>query len=138
MPASRAAWLFPERSRHFAGERWINIALRCLHLVGVAGMSGGFLFDLAASEWSFYWYLAIATGAALALLYLWNSATWLFELKGLAILFKLALLAIAAALPSLRGEVFVVVIVLSGLVAHAPARVRGWRWSSLPGSRFDR
>lgn len=132
MPASWVAWFFPERPRRFPAERWVNIGLRCLHLVGIAGMSGGFLFDLASEVWSFYWYLAIATGVALSLLYLWCSATWLFEVKGLSIVLKLALLAVASAVPALRGEVFVAVIVLSGLVAHAPARVRGWRWMRLP------
>lgn len=123
---------FPSEPRYFRGERWVNICLRSAHLVGVAGIGGGFLLDVQTAVWDFYWYLTLATGITLSVLYLWSSVAWLFELKGLAIIIKTTLLAVALALPSMRAELFVLVIVISGVMAHAPAWVRGARWARLP------
>jgi hypothetical protein len=106
----------------------MNIALRGLHLVGIAGLAGGFLFDLMETQWVVYWYLALATGTLLAALYIWTDASWLLKLKGQAILAKLALLALAHAYPGWRAEAFVLVILLSAFFAHAPDRVRSYAW----------
>ena len=35
-------WLFPAESRQFYGQRWLNILLRSVHLLGVAGVGGGY------------------------------------------------------------------------------------------------
>ena len=117
--------LFPARPRQFAGERWINIVLRSLHVLGVAGIGGGFLFSLDESQWLPFWHLTVATGAVISLLYIWSSALWLFQLKGASIVLKLVLIGIATVTPSWRAELFALVIILSGLIAHAPGRVRG-------------
>jgi hypothetical protein len=132
MRSALAQLLFPEPARRFRGERWVNVALRSLHLVGVAGIGGGFLFDQPPAAWETYWHLTVGSGVALSALYLWGTAAWLFELKGLSIVIKTLLLAVALWLPALRAELFVVVVILSGLIAHAPAWVRGYRWFGPP------
>jgi hypothetical protein len=124
--------LFPSRPRHFPGQRWVNIALRSAHLVGVAGIGGGFLFTPDEVAWEAYWHLTWVTGGALSALYLWTTFAWILELKGLAIVFKTALLPVAVVIPEIRAESFVLVIAISGVIAHAPARVRGYRWLRLP------
>lgn len=128
--------LFPAEPRYFPGERWLNIALRSAHLVGVAGIGGGFLLDIDPAAWEGYWYLTLVSGVVLVGLYLWATFAWLFEFKGLVIVIKTLLLGGALAFPMVRAEVFVLVVVLSGLIAHAPARVRGARWLdlTLPGN----
>lgn len=132
MQTSLAQILFPEPTRYFPGQRWVNIALRSLHLVGVAGIGSGFLFDQAPATWDTYWHLTLISGIALSILYLWNTAAWLFELKGLGIVIKVVLLGIAWGIPALRTELFILVIILSAVIAHATARVRGYRWSGIP------
>ncbi len=132
MQTSLAQILFPEPTRYFPGQRWVNIALRSLHLVGVAGIGSGFLFDQAPAAWDTYWHLTLISGIALSILYLWNTAAWLFELKGLGIVIKVVLLGIAWGIPALRTELFILVIILSAVIAHATARVRGYRWSGMP------
>ena len=132
MQTSLAQILFPEPTRYFPGQRWVNIALRSLHLVGVAGIGSGFLFDQAPAAWDNYWHLTLVSGIALSILYLWNTAAWLFELKGLGIVIKVVLLGIAWGIPALRTELFILVIILSAVIAHATARVRGYRWSGMP------
>lgn len=126
---SRAkALLFPARSRFFPGQRWVNIALRCGHLVGIAGLAGGFLFGVEAERWLPFWYLTLATGGGLVGLYVYSNAAWLLQLKGMVVVLKVGLLAVAYLFPAWRGALFVAVILLSGLIAHAPGRVRGWGW----------
>ena len=132
MPNRLFRVLFPAPTREFRGQRWVNICLRCAHLVGVAGIAGGFLFGLEPASWASYWQLALASGIALSLIYVWTTAAWLFELKGLVIVIKTILLAAALAAPALKGEIFIVIVVMSGLIAHAPARVRSHRWLRLP------
>lgn len=122
----RPPWLPPPR--FLPGQRWMNITLRGLHLVGIAGLAGGFLFDLPEARWLVYWHLTLATGTLLAALYVWTDAAWLLKLKGQAILAKLALLMLAQVYPAWRAETFVLVIVLSAFFAHAPDRVRSYAW----------
>jgi hypothetical protein len=126
--------LFPYPARGFRGQRWLNVLLRSLHLVGIAGISGGFLFDEKPDTWGHYWHLALASGVALMALYLWGSVCWLFELKGLVIVLKTLLLGIALLIPSIRAELFLFVVILSGVIAHAPGTFRGYRWIPLPAT----
>lgn len=124
--------LFPSKPRSYPGDRWVNILVRSLHLVGIAGISGGFLFDLPKAQYQPFWQLAISTGCLLVLLYVWENGRWLLQLKGMGIIFKLFLLLLASLLPAWRAELFVAIIVISGLVAHAPGKVRGYS----PFARF--
>ncbi len=129
---------FPQEPRTFSGKRWVDIGLRCAHLVGVAGVGGGFLLTLGQDQWLTFWHLTLVSGVLLSLLYLWSSAAWLLQVKGLAIIFKLVLLALALGEPTWRGTLLIAIIVLSGLIAHAPGRIRGLRWcgtSPLPPRR---
>ncbi|MEJ2455398.1 MAG: hypothetical protein P8103_14750 [Candidatus Thiodiazotropha sp.] len=127
-PSSRPQGSQFDEARHFAGQRWVNIGLRSGHLVGVAGVGGGVLFGLDDSLWQFYWWLTLATGVALSALYFWSSTLWPFQLKGMAILFKVGLLGIGMVWPSWQAELFIVVILVSALVAHAPGKLRGYQF----------
>lgn len=120
--------LLPPPPRVFPGQRWINIGLRCAHLVGMSAIGGGFLFTLPEEQWQPFWLLTAASGGLLALLYLWTDATWLLQLKGQVVLLKMALLTLGSIKPVWRAEIFVLIIILSGFFAHAPARVRGYAW----------
>ena len=116
-----------DSQRQLPGQRWINIALRSAHLVGVTGIGGGFLLDVDDSFWMGYWWLAISTGVLLSLLYLWINPLWAIQLKGMAIIGKLVLLGIGVAVPDWRATMFVLVVLVSAFIAHAPGSVRGYR-----------
>ncbi|HNQ05501.1 MAG TPA: hypothetical protein PKH69_12935 [Thiobacillaceae bacterium] len=118
----------PPPPRFFPGQRWVNIGLRCAHLLGIAGIGGGFLSNLPETQWLPFWHLALASGGLLALLYVWTDAAWLLQLKGQVILLKVVLLVLAARFPAWRAEAFSLVIVLSGFFSHATSRVRGYAW----------
>jgi len=129
------AHLFPAQGRHFPGQRWVTITLRSLHLLGVAGLGGAFLYRAPESAWAPYLWLAVASGGAMAALQVWTNGVWLIQVRGLAIMFKLGLLALGAWAGVWRPGVLVAVIAISGVISHAPGNVR--YFSFLHGRRIE-
>ena len=98
--------------------------MRTLHLIGVAGLGGGFLYASVGETWRYFFDLTLASGVGLTLISIWNNGIWLVQLRGLAILLKLLLLALLPLLPELRIPLFLAVLTVSGIISHAPASVR--------------
>lgn len=117
-------WLFPEEKRDFAARRYLSIALRTLHIVGIAGFSGLFLFDLPADLWQPYARLAVVTGLSMMFLEIWTDGIFILQLKGLAIFAKLMVLLLIVVFPEFGAAGFWVIIIISGYFSHAPGRVR--------------
>lgn len=116
--------LFPRHYRTFAGKRWVNIGLRTLHLLGVAGLGGSILYDRCATAWTPSLALTVITGFAMFALEIWASGVYLIQVRGQAMVAKLLLLAVALLVPVTDVAVVVIAILLSGVVSHAPASVR--------------
>lgn len=116
--------LFPAEYRTFPGKRWIRIGMRTLHLIGTAGVGGGFLYQAPREAWMPYLILTIATGFAIFFIEIWANGVWLIQLRGMAILVKLVLLSCLHFAPDWGGPPLVISIVISGLIAHAPGDVR--------------
>jgi hypothetical protein len=116
--------LFPATSRSFRGQRWSNILLRTLHLVGVTGMGAGVLFAVPQDAWQGYLLLTLVSGFLLVAIALWSSAIWLCQVRGAAILLKLALLALIPWWPAAAPALLLATVVISGLVSHAPSTTR--------------
>lgn len=116
--------LFPLESRGFPGGRWLRVGLRSLHLLGTAGVGGGFLYGAPPEAWLPWLWLTVASGAAMMALELWSNGVWIVQMRGLAMLLKLALLALAVWLGEPRADLLIAVILISGIIAHAPARLR--------------
>ncbi len=120
--------IFPSQPRDFPGLRWLNITLRSVHLVGMAGMAGGYLYQGSTVTLLPFWELTFYSGLVMVGLAIWANGRWLLQLRGWVILFKLLLLWV---LPWLDGVMsngsawgFVLIILLSSLIAHAPGKVR--------------
>lgn len=116
--------LFPVAGRSFACMRWLNIALRTLHLVGVAGLAGAYLYPVPRPLWEPYLWLSVISGGGLVALALYGNAVWLVQMRGLLILLKLLLLGSMLWWPALALESGLGVIVLSAVIAHAPGKLR--------------
>lgn len=119
-PCPRAA------QRSFPGKRWVVNALRALHLIGVVGFAAHWLATPAAGC-NNYCLTMVGSGLAIVALDWWANRDYWLELKGLGMALKLALVAVLVWAPEL-GALFWAVLVMSVLVAHAPGRLRGWRW----------
>jgi hypothetical protein len=116
--------LFPAVSRSFPGKRWLNITLRTLHLIGVAGLGGAYLYSAPRGLWEPYLWLSLSSGSALVAMSLYSNGIWLLQLRGLLILLKLGLLGIMLWLPGFSLQLGMAVIVLSSVISHAPGNVR--------------
>ena len=124
-PPSRPAWLFPPTYRSFPGKRWLGIALRSAHLMGVAGVGGAFLYPLPQAAWEPYLWLTVGSGGMLFAIELWSHGVWLLQLRGQAVVLKLLLLTLMPVLgPTAAPWLLLAVVVLSGVFSHAPAHVR--------------
>jgi hypothetical protein len=118
-------WFFPVRSRQFAGKRWCKIGLRTLHLFGIAGIGGAYLYQAQAADWQPFLWLTLATGITMVLIELWSHGIWILQVRGLAIAFKLVLLGVGLLLPAAADPwLLFVVITISGIISHAPSRQR--------------
>lgn len=105
-------------------KRWTKISLRTLHLISVAGVGGGILFGLAEQQWQLYWWLALVSGALIMLVDIASNPVWLVQIRGVAILVKLLLLLLLGMSPAWDRVLLLAVIVISGVVSHAPGKVR--------------
>lgn len=119
------SWLIPQHKRPLPGKRWISIILRSLHLVGIAGLAGAYLFDQPESAWYPYLVLGVGSGVLLMLKELWVDSIWLYQLRGQLVLFKIFLLGLGVYwLESPEAWIYILVILISGVISHAPGKVR--------------
>ena len=105
-------------------KRWTKISLRTLHLLSVAGVGGGVLFGLEKDLWVNYWWLALASGSLMMLLDIISNPVWLVQIRGVSIFLKLILLALLGVYPGLDGYLLTVIIIISGVISHAPGKLR--------------
>lgn len=119
--------LFPAQGRFFVGQRWVSILLRSLHLFGVAGVGAAFLFNVEQQDWMPYLLLTVISGSLMFLLEIYSNALCLLQLRGLATLVKLAILSLVFFFEP-NAMILASVIMLSGIMSHAPGKVRYFIW----------
>lgn len=105
-------------------KRWIKIGLRTLHLLSVAGVGGGILFEIDRSAWLGYWWLALVSGGLMVLVDIFSNPVWLVQVRGIVMYLKFLLLIFMGVYPSVDQQVLFVVIILSAVVSHAPGKLR--------------
>jgi hypothetical protein len=120
--------VFPGESRDFRGRRWLDICLRTLHLVGLAGLGGLCAYAIDGDYWNAFSHLTLWSGVGLAGIAIWSNGVWLLQLCGQAVLFKLGLLALIPLQPDYRLHLLLLVVVISGVISHAPSSVRHYSW----------
>lgn len=129
--------IFPPASREFKGLRWVNISLRSLHLVGMAGLSADYLFQAVISPLLPFWELTFISGLVMVMLAVWSDGRWLLQWRGLAIFIKLLLLMLLPGFDELfthgGGWVLIAIILISSIISHAPGKVRYRFWLPLSG-----
>lgn len=120
--------IFPEKPRTFKGQRWLGVFLRSLHLIGIAGVGAAFLFDVSKEDWLPYMIVTLATGSAMIMLETWYNGIWLIQLSGLLTLLKLLILSTAFVV-GLHPFILISVVLISGIMSHAPARFRHYTFT---------
>jgi hypothetical protein len=108
--------------RTFPLRRWINVALRGLHLAAMILLGAALLgAPVAATPATLG---VAATGFAMLALDTWSKPGHLREASGIAVLVKLVFVCWMALDESSRLVLFWIVVAGSAIFAHAPAQFR--------------
>ncbi len=103
--------------------RWLGISFRTIHLIGVAGIGGAFLYQAHEPAWKPYLMLLVVSGAGMLFLDIWSNARCLLQVRGIATIAKIMLLT-TSVLAGMEAYILITVIIISGIVSHAPAKIR--------------
>lgn len=106
---------------NFKGKRWLKISLRSIHLVGIAGV---FATTLTGENLSIYWVIATLSGLGLLALEALTNLIWFIQVRALVMYVKFSLLTTLFFYPYYAWHILVVIIILSGIISHAPSSVR--------------
>ena len=107
--------------RDFPGKRWLNVALRTIHLSGLVVLGAGLL---GAGHVSLGATITFASGLAMFAIDTWANPAHLRETAGFGVLAKLLLVGLMAWQPAYALPIFWIVLVLSTLLSHAPGSFR--------------
>jgi hypothetical protein len=113
--------------RDFPGRRSLVVVLRAVHLVGLVGVGAAVLGGQPLHGTSFL-VAMVGSGIGMMLADLWMAPGYLIEVAGLTVLVKLALLVWLILDPAHRLPLFWLILVLSATIAHAPGKVRHYRF----------
>ena len=106
------------------GRRWLRISFRTLHIATICGVVGGVLFggdDATMKPWLVG---VVLSGGIIMATDLYDDDPYLREVRGMTIVVKLLLLAVALWLPASRAWLLFLVVGVSGVLSHAPSRLR--------------
>jgi hypothetical protein len=126
---------FPTKPRNFKNKRWLEISIRTIHLIGIAGAGGAYLYQTPHEVWPPYQNILMVSGFLLVLLEIWTNAIWIIQIRGIAVLIKLLLLFFIPFVQGWEPHIIITVIIISGIISHAPGDVR--YYSLLHGQRMD-
>ena len=105
-------------------QRLSKTAIRAMHILGIAGSAGGILYGVEKSLWLHWWVMAMVTGVIMTALEIRQSRLWLIQLKGVLTFVKLGLISSFFFIPQHKPELFIIVLVMSVVIAHGPAGLR--------------
>lgn len=112
--------------RTFHGMRVVKVVARTVHIVAMALVFGGVAYAAPMRALVLPLALTLASGLLLLGLDLWKSGTWLTQGGGVAVLLKLALLALGQSFPAARFECYLAATSIASIGAHMPKSWRHW------------
>ncbi len=116
--------LFPDPPRRIPAHRWLGVIFRTAHIASFGILLGGHVFDVPSSRLVPFLVAALATGAALMALEVASTCLWLAMGKGIAVLVKLALIALIPFFWDARVPLLLAALVIASVGAHMPSRLR--------------
>jgi hypothetical protein len=131
---SEATWLARLRTsirvqpRPVPGVRLLRTSLRTLHLIAVAALYGGHVYGASPERLMPALLAAAATGVLFMALELYRAPIWLVQVRGVATLLKIALVASVSLAWDLRVPILTLVVAIGAVTSHMPGR---WRYHSV-------
>lgn len=107
--------------RDFPGKRWLNVALRTLHICGII-LLGASLAGAAPPLFAVL--VTVISGSLMFAIDLWANPAHIRETAGFGVLVKLLLVGGMALAPTIAAPLFWLMVVLSTLLSHAPGGLR--------------
>ena len=113
-----------QRQRPLPGARALRTTLRTAHLVAFGALYGGHLYGVPAERLWPALLATVATGGAFMSLEIYRTPLWLAQLRGVATLVKIALVAAVAIFWNVRVWLLTAAIIVAGVASHMPGRYR--------------
>lgn len=125
MPSKIHRLLFPASYREFYGQRLLLNLCRGLHLLFVGILIGGIFFNIS-NEFLQIWILGVLlSGLTMFFIESFSSCIYLFEIRGIVIVFKILVLSILTQLPDeYHFPVLVALLLFSSFFSHSPRSIR--------------
>jgi len=119
---------FPVKLRTFPHRHAIRIGLRTVHLLTMAVLLGGHVFEQPVDVLQFWLVATITSGVLLLLTDLYASMAILFELRSLAAVIKIGLVLLVPFFWQYRIFLLVTVLVIGAVSSHLSGQLRHKRW----------
>lgn len=113
-----------ENVRDFPGKRWLNVALRTLHLIGLVLLGAGLLDNGEIGTGAL---ITFVSGFGMFAIDTWANPAQLREIAGFGVLVKLLLVALMAWQTAYAALIFWLILIISTLLSHAPGAFRHHR-----------
>lgn len=120
-------WLRVE-PRPVPAARILRTALRTAHLIAAGALYGGHVYGVDAERLVPALAAVLATGGAFLGLEVYQSSIWLIQVRGVATLAKLAMVAAVALFWEYRVPLLTLAVIVGGVSSHMPGR---WRYHSV-------
>jgi len=123
-PLGRLARRLLAEPRTLPKMRALRTSLRTVHVIAFSALYGGHVYDLSAERLLPALIAVIATGGAFMTLEVYSAPVWLLQIRGVATLVKIALVASIAVLWDWSVFLLTIVTVIGVVTSHMPGRYR--------------
>jgi len=106
------------------GGRALRTTLRTVHVLAFATLYGGHVYNLPPERLLWALLATVATGVAFLAFEIYSAPVYLVEIRGLATLVKLVLVAAVAVFWEARVALLSTAIVIGVVASHMPGRYR--------------
>jgi hypothetical protein len=110
--------------RPLRGVRAIRTTLRTAHLLAFGALYGGHVYSLPAQRLWPALLATVASGGALMALEIYRTPVWLGQIRGVATLVKIGLVAAIAVYWESRLWLLTAAAIIGAVVSHMPGRFR--------------
>ena len=119
-----ASALFPKVPRDFSCRRGVRMALRTAHIFTAGTLLAGYIFGQPAAALEPWLLGTVISGFLLLATDLHASLGVLFEVRGLAVLVKLVLMALVPIFWDARISLLIAALVIGAVASHMPGEYR--------------
>jgi hypothetical protein len=102
--------------------------LRTAHLIAAGALYGGHVYGVEAERLVPALAAVLATGGAFLGLEVYQASIWLVQVRGVATMVKLALVAAVSLFWEIRVPLLTMAVIIGGVSSHMPGR---WRYYSV-------